>query len=410
MFASFTTLQGQDSGFIYGKVTTIDGKSFTGPIRWGKEEVYWTDMFNASKEENNNLDYLSREDKRSLDEHYDNSHNEWGNRWESRLESWFDNNWTHYDKDNRHDHQFACQFGEMKKLTPTGRERAEITLKNGNRIEIDGSGYNDIGTKIKIMDPELGEVDLSWSRIDEIEFMNTPEVIEDKFGEPLYGTVRTYGGSFTGYIQWDHDERISTDKLDGDTDDSDLSIQFGKIESIERNGSRSSYVVLKSGRKMTLRGTNDVNSENKGIIVTSEKFGRIDIPWEEFKMVTFQKPTDAPKSYGSFGAQNELTGVVKTMDGESLKGKLIFDLDESYDFEILQGKSDDIEYILPFRSVSKISPKNYDNSNVTLKNGETIVLGDGQDVSEKNSGILVFTGKDNPTYVSWNRIKEVSFN
>ena len=49
------TAQAQDTGFLYGKVTTIDNKEYTGAIRWGKEEVYWTDMFNASKEENENL-------------------------------------------------------------------------------------------------------------------------------------------------------------------------------------------------------------------------------------------------------------------------------------------------------------------------------------------------------------------
>ena len=36
----------QDQGFMYGRVTTIDGKSYEGALRWGKEEAYWTDMFN----------------------------------------------------------------------------------------------------------------------------------------------------------------------------------------------------------------------------------------------------------------------------------------------------------------------------------------------------------------------------
>lgn len=410
MFASFTTLQGQDEGFIYGKITTIDGKSFTGPLRWGKEEVYWTDMFNAAKEENTNLDYLSREDKKTLEDQYERSHRDWDDRWSSRWENWFGNSWSYGDRDNRHQHQFSCQFGEMKMIRPTGRERAEITMKNGMRIEIDGDGYNDLATRVKIIDPEIGEVEISWSRIDVIEFEKTPSKIDEKFGEPLFGTVDTYAGSFTGYIQWDHDERVSTDKLDGDTEDSDVSIQFGKITSIERNGSRSSYVVLNSGRKLTLRGTNDVNSENKGIIVTTEKFGRVDIPWDEFKRVTFEKSSEKQKSYESFGAQKELEGVVKTTDGKSLQGKLIFDLDESFDYEVLQGKSDDIEYILPFRAVSKISPKNYDNSNIVLKNGQKLTLGDAQDVSDKNSGVLVFQDKNNPTYVSWDKIEEISFN
>lgn len=410
LFASFTSLQGQDEGFIYGKITTIDGKTFEGPLRWGKEEVYWTDMFNASKEENNNLDYLSREDMRELNEQYERSHNDWGNRWSSRWENWFEDRWSISDRDNRHQHQFACQFGEMKSIRPTGRERAEVKLQSGRIIEIDGDGYNDLATRVKIVDPEIGEIELSWSRIDVIEFMNTPSKIANKFGEPLYGTVETYSGSFTGFIQWDHDERVSTDKLDGDAEDGDVSIEFGKIKSIERNGSRSSYIELNSGRKMTIRGTNDVNSENKGIIVTNDKLVRVDIPWQEFKRVTFNKVGAKMKAYSSFNSQKELQGIVKTVDGKSLTGKLIFDLDESFDYEVLQGKDDDIQYVLPFRMISKISPKNYDNSSVTLKNGEQLILGDTQDVSEKNSGVLVFESNSSPTYVSWDRIEEISFN
>ena len=52
-----------DAGFIYGKVTTIDDNTYTGNIRWGKEEVFWFDMFNSSKPGNENLRYLSAEDR-----------------------------------------------------------------------------------------------------------------------------------------------------------------------------------------------------------------------------------------------------------------------------------------------------------------------------------------------------------
>ncbi|QSE95971.1 hypothetical protein [Fulvivirga lutea] len=401
----------QDQGFIYGKVTTIDGKTFEGPIRWGKEEAYWTDMFNAAKEENNNLKYLSRDEMDQLEERYYRSHTSWGERWGDRWEhkfgNWFNVNWD--DNNNKHQHQFVCQFGDLKSVRPTGRERAEVVLQNGQKFEVDGQGYNDVATDVKIRDKEIGEIKLDWSRIDIVEFMSTPSKLNDKFGEPLYGTVETYGGTFTGFVQWDHDERVSTDKLDGDTEDGDVSIEFGNLKSIEREGFRS-VVVLKSGREMELRGSNDVNSDNRGIVVTSEKLGRVDIPWREFKKVTFISVNEKPKSYDSFKDQNEITGTVKTTDGQTLKGKLIFDLDEEYNYEVVQGMNDDIEYVIPFRSISKIAPKNYDNSSITLKNGETFNLGESQDVTDKNTGILVFQDKNNPTYIVWEKVEEVSFN
>ncbi|MEQ8573712.1 MAG: hypothetical protein RIB63_06600, partial [Fulvivirga sp.] len=158
------------------------------------------------------------------------------------------------------------------------------------------------------------------------------------------------------------------------------------------------------------RGSNDVNSENRGIIVTNDKIGRVDIPWREFKKVTFSKVAEKPKAYSSFKSQKELNASVKTTSGETLSGKIIFDLDEEYDYEVLQGKDDDIEYIIPFKYISKIVPRNYDNSDVTLKNGEKIMLGEGQDVSDMNTGVLVFKDKNRPIYIMWKDIEEISFN
>lgn len=412
LFAAFFTatffvasgLVAQDSGFIYGKLTTIDGDTYEGPLRWGKEEVYWTDMFNASKERNDNIDYLSRDDLRRLERYYERRNSNFGDR----VAGWFDSRWNDSRWNNDYLHQFSCQFGELKSIRMSGRKYVDIELQNGDKFEVNGDGYNDIGSDIKIVDQEIGEMVFRWSRIDKIEFMNTPNKLDDKFGEPLYGTVDTYGGTFTGYVQWDHDERVDTDKLDGDTYDGDVSISFGKLKSIERDGNRS-IVVTNSGREMELRGSNDVNSENRGIIVTTE-FGRVDIPWREFRKVTFSKGNGKMKSYSEFKNQKELTGTVKTAGGDTFTGRIVYDLDETFDYEVLQGKDDDIEYIIPFRYIQKIVPKNYDNSYVVLKSGEKLSLGDAQDVSDKNTGLLVFEGKGDPRYLLWNDIDEVTFN
>lgn len=392
----------QDDGFIYGKITTIDDKSFEGPIRWGKEEVFWTDMFNVAKEENNNLSYLNREQREKLEERH---------HWNNGFVHWVSAKVNYYRSDGYdHTHQFVCQFGDIKSIRPTGRSSVEVTLQNGDKFEFRGEGYNDIGTDVKIIDPEIGEIQFDWGRIEKIEFNSTPK-LPAKFGEPLYGTVETYAGTFTGYVQWDHDERLTTDKLDGDTDDGDLSIDFGNIKSIEREGYSASQVVLKSGRDVELRGSNDVNSENRGIIVTSDKFGRIDIPWDEFKKVTFEeKASGKLRSYGDFGSQKKLEGTVVTRSGESHKGRIIYDLDEESNYEVLQGKSNDIEYIIAFGDIKTITPKNYDFSDVELKNGEKILIGEGQDVSDKNTGILIFAGSGDPVYVSWEDVKEINFN
>ncbi|MEJ0031424.1 MAG: hypothetical protein WDO15_14085 [Bacteroidota bacterium] len=63
------------------------------------------------------------------------------------------------------------------------------------------------------------------------------------------------------------------------------------------------------------------------------------------------------------------------------------------------------------KNIHTITPKNYDYSQVTLRSGQSFLLGDGRDVSEKNAGVLVFQkGKKDPVYISWRRINEITFN
>jgi len=396
----------QDEGFIYGKIYT-DSRTYEGPIRWGKEEVYWVDVFNASKEENDNLHYLSSEERERLDDKL-----AWrnGNIVSSSNWKWF-NFGSRYEFSYKNDftHQFSCQFGEIKSIRLISSKRAEIELQSGLKFDVDGEGYNDIGAELKIIDKEIGEMTIDWRSIDKIEFKSTPAKLEQKFGEPLYGTVETFQGTHTGYIQWDHDERLSTDKLDGDSEDGKVALLFDKIASITPNFNRCK-VVLKSGRELVLRNSNDVNSENRGVIVTNEKGMMIDVPWDELKELKFSKPSGAPPlKYDNFKQQKELSATVTTIEGKTLTGKIIFDLDEQYDFELFQGKNNEIEYAMPMRLIKKITVKN-ESADVTLANGEKLFLKESQDVSDLNQGVLIFVEKERPVYVSWENVKEIQLN
>ena len=390
----------QDEGFIYGRVTTEDGDVYEGPIRWGKEEVYWTDMFNASKKENKNLDYLSNRELDDLeDRYYDRNNN---------LVSRFINiEWN--DNDNRFVHEFSTEFGNIKALRIRSNSRVEVTLKNGDEIDVDGSGYNDIGAKLRVIDKELGTIRISWSNLEKVEFLPTPSRLDENFGAPLYGTVICDLGEFTGYVQWDHDERVGTDVLDGEEDGDDYEIAFSKIASIEKDGFSSSIVTLKSGRELDLRGTNDVDDDNKGIIVTVKGLGRVDIDWDEFEKVNFQEAPGSGPSYSDFSSPKKITGTVEVDNGDMHRGEIIFDLDEEYTFELLNGENDDVKFIIPFRNISEITPRGSYSAHVMIKGGDKLKLEDGQDVSDKNLGVLIKTNGDR-IYVPWDRIETISLN
>ncbi|WP_462248309.1 hypothetical protein [Ekhidna sp.] len=395
----FLCVQAQDDGFIYGKVTTEDGDTYEGPLRWGKEEVYWTDMFNASKKENKNLDYLSNRELDELEDRYDENRNNIVSRFVNI--TWDDNN------EGRFVHEFSTQFGNLKSLEIRSNDRVEVELKNGDYIRVDGSGYNDVGAKITILDKELGKVRLSWGNLERIDFLPTPSNLDQKFGEPLYGTVVCDLGEFTGYVQWDHDERVGTDILDGEEDGDDYEIAFDKIKSIEKDGYSSSLVELKSGRTLDLRGTNDVDDDNKGIIVTVKGLGRVDIDWDEFDKVTFKDAPGSGPSYDSFGSPKKMKGTVEVDNGDTHTGDIIYDLDEEYTFELLNGEDDDVKFIIPFSNIKEITPRGSYSANVILQDGSKLNLEDGQDVTKKNLGILIKTNGDR-VYVPWDRVDKIT--
>lgn len=381
--------------YIYGKVYTDDDEVYEGQIRWGKEEAFWFDHFNSSKPENENLDYLSKKELRSLND----GHNV------SEIKSLF--NWD-VSWGNDHTHSFSCEFGNIKAIEIGRRDRIEVELKNGDKLELEG-GSNDIGTYVQVTDNNIGHIKVDWDRIERVEFMQAPAGYESHYGAPLYGTVEVESGEeFTGYVQWDHDERLANDELNGKNRDGEIDLEFGKIKSIER-GIRSANVTTLSGRTLKLKGTNDVNDGNRGIIVNIPGLGRVDIPWDEFEKVTFSDPKMGVINYADYDAARDIQGSVKTEDGETLSGRIVYDLDEAYQFEILNGKKDDIEYFIPFQLIKSIDPTSRRRTLVTLKSGKEIKLEDSVDVNDDHDGILVFDSGDEPKYIPWYDIEKISF-
>jgi hypothetical protein len=380
-----------NEGFIYGKIYTSNS-TYVGAIRWGGEEVLWTDLFNASKVDESYSKLIPEKDK----------DDEWYNfNWD------FNSIWTNNSATL---HQFTCQFGNIKELIVGSRNNVILKLKNGGEIKVNGEGYNDIGAKIQITDDELGSISIDWDRISRIEFLQTPQKLSKIFGQPLFGTVEgSRREKFTGYLIWDNDERLLVDKLDGEEHGNDVSIKFSDIQSIERDGGGST-VKLNSGRELYLTGSNDVDEGNRGVIISSETGALVKVSWDAFRKVVFTAPSHAPQSYNDFTSPKFLNGTVSRFDGDDLRGRIVFDIDEALDFELIEGRENHIEYNFQFKKVKKITPRNRDFSQVELVSGQSFLLGELRDVSSRNGGVLVFVkGKKDPVYVSWRQVNQITF-
>lgn len=384
---------GGPEGFLYGRVETRSDHTYTGVLRWGTQEFFWDDLFNSDKED---LPYYAD----APDDLRYREARKFG-LMERIIHLAFDRDW-HPSR------QFWARFGDIASIRPDGHDGAVVTMKSGSTYRVEGGG-DDVGGEVRVYDTAFGRVDLSWRNITSIEFLPTPAGVEPP-GTRLWGDVSTRAGAFRGFVQWDAEECVSGDKLDGESDDGDMSIDMGRIRSISRNSRRSSHVVLNDGRSLDLSGTNDVNDSIRGIYVEDPRYGRVEVSWDAFDKVEFKPAPGTGRDYGSYPAATPLAGTVTARGGTTHRGRIVFDLDESEGEEMLNGERDGVEYYIPFSMVASVVRDGRSACRVKLRNGEELLLEDSQDVSADNAGVLVFTSEGaKPVYLAWEDVDRIDF-
>lgn len=382
-------------GLLYGRIVTVEDQELEGVLRWGNEEAFWDDLFISNKPINEGyFSYLSGEELERLS----------GNTPES-LDWSFWSLWKpRYPEGPR---SFRCRFGDISKIIVTGEEQAVIEFKSGRLQEV--SGGTSPGKELHIYDRDDVEKRINWSDIRRVEFSATPQRARAAEVRPLYGIVFTTQGAFEGFIQWDAQERLTTDLLDGKTGARKVSLPFSNIEEIRQDGD-SSLVTLYSGKILKLGGGDDVGPGNHDIIVKSMELGHVRIPWEQFRFARFypEAPRISPP-FLAFQTPALIEGRVKTLEGRELSGRILFDMDEELDLETLEGSKEGIFYHIPIRNIRAITRKNYHVCGVTLRNGDQLFLGKEHDLTDNNWGLLIWTGESDPVYVAWNLIDTIQF-
>lgn len=193
------------------------------------------------------------------------------------------------------------KFKQIERIERISSNASLVVTKDGKEIRLDDSNDVDSGNRgITISDPALGAVIVQWDEFESLELKDPPSSAYPDYddfdgGKELYGTVYDdYGNSHEGYIRWDDDEEYTWEILDGNYRDIEFNIFFSNIKSIERISRRSSRVILWDGREFRLRDSNDVDDDNKGIIVRPTKdYGDEDdmvfLDWDEFEKIEFRR-------------------------------------------------------------------------------------------------------------------------
>ena len=382
-------------GRIHGTVITTDGERYEGLIRWDSNEASWVDMIDCSKE-------LKRSRRRGKDNEHVKSIYVFGVRvGKVRSKGGYDITSA----------QCHVAFGHLEAIEFVEDDSALLIFKSGEKMEVKASS-TDIGDNIRgivVEDRDEGEIELDWDDIERVEFSQGGYEMYSSFGDRLYGTLTTRkGDTFTGWVCWDADEVLSDDILDGEHRNRDREIPFGKIRSIERRSSSSARVTLKNGDEITLKGTNDVDSSNRGISIFVEDFGVVKVDWDEFERIDFEEAS-APVDYARFDGGKLLRGTVHTDSGESYTGNIRWDDDEEYTWEIIDTVFKGVEMDIELGNISTIRRKGCCSAIITLWEGHEFKVKGSNDVDDENKGIFVILDSGEEIEIDWDDFDFVEF-
>jgi len=391
-----TGAQADSGGRIHGRITTVDGEVFEGLIRWDKNEGSWVDFLNGNKE----LSWKSRSNRR----HY-------ADRRKKITIFGIPVGYSDTYEYNSGSAQSGVRFGHISRLEVVDDDAVLLTLKNGKKLELE-NGSTDIGTSIReiiIEDRQEGEIGFDWDDIESIDFQQGASDIVSGFGERLYGTVKTrHGDEFKGWICWDIDELFTEDVIDGEDNRRNRKIKFGALQAIERRNSKSAVLIMKNGDQVVLRGTNDVDDSNRGIVITDLEIGEIVVGWDDFDRLNLEK-APAEARYDRFTGGKYIEGTVSTQDGQKYTGTIKWDDDEEYTWEFIDGYYRDIDFNIEFANIAEIRHKGSRSAEVVLRNGRVFRLRGSNDVDEDNKGIYIEGSDGEEVRIDWDEFESAVF-
>jgi hypothetical protein len=392
-------------GFLYGRVTIGGGATYEGRLRWGRDqEAFWGGYFNGFKDENPWAAYAPPELLRLEPE---------------SLEI-FGIEITRRERSVDLGRPFMARFGDIARIELLGSD-VRVTLKSGTVFDLDYYSFNDFDDGVRVWDDRQGVLDLSPGnvlnlgpeRIRAIDLL--PATGPGTAPLRLYGTVRTRQGDFTGFIQWNRNEGVGVDSLDGRSAGKDLSLRFDTIRAIARNSADGALVTLLDGREIVLSDSRETGRDNLGIYVDDRRYGRVLVSWDAFERLDFSAGGGSGPGYNDFPPGRPLTGLVLTRSGRRLAGRLVYDLDESETTETLDAPLQGVDYTIPFGLIASIvlplsEERDATHAQVTLHNGEHLQLERTGDLGEENAGVLIFVeGSRPPEYVPWTDVERLEF-
>ena len=439
-------LQAQHGDRIWGRVVTEEGESHEGFIhlRGYRSGASWADILRVSREipEQQYQDWL--EATRGGAPHIGTVDLK-GYRitWEEKHPAF------------AQAHRAGIRFGHLAELrideggrrrlvAPTGvslQGRVEVVTRSDHEAEFEPgdsvaqySGYDVTfesvwSHTVVWIDSGGSSVEVHGHDVARIEFGAAPSGSAAPSSPRLYATVEDRNGrSFRGFLTWDRDDVLESHILDGFWEDVpglanpwesgkyERSFGFSDIRSLERTPCFA-RVTLKSDTVMELC-SEPFERDPRPVRISDPALGLIEVEWDAVRILHFE-PSPGTPGYDAFDGGRPLSGTVVTRKGEEIEGRIRWNANEEWSWELLQGSSNDVHFSIEFGNIAHIEREELEGARVTLQDGRSFHLTGGYDVGEDNRGIFIFpvpadgvaAGQPVPEwrYVAWADFREVRF-
>src|SRR5690606_22516175 len=173
---------------LYGTVTVNDGQTFTGSIRWGKQETFLSDIFNAQKIETVGIEHLSKQERSELQDHQPGPQVNLGNV-QITFKSLFGKEIEPPD--------FSVHFGAIKYMAIDDGVFV-ATLHDGTTI-ISNDNANDLTGAVQLKNRQGEQRSYDLDDLKHIEFSQAPADALT-WGDGIYGTITTDSGKLQGRV------------------------------------------------------------------------------------------------------------------------------------------------------------------------------------------------------------------
>lgn len=396
--------QAQSSSRLWGRVETADGSVHEGFIRWDRDQAGWWDLLTGTRPvPTENLRIWRAATGRT--EELPRRVVEVGG---------FRVSWPEDDPDFPSSGASSVRFGQVREIRPAGPDAAELVLRNGEALKLSGGG-TDLGADMRGLAVEVpggSPTEFGWEEVTRIVLDAAPGGVEPE-STRLHGTVTDrWGNRYTGDVTWDRDEVLASDVLNGVRDGrgGEVSFSFSDIEALERTW-EGTRISLRGGGRVELSGSNDVGRGHRGVRVSDPGLGRVDIPWDEFESLRLHAPAEGPIP-DPFRPGERLRGTVTTRSGQSFSGRILWDADEAWSWEALDGSYRGVAFQVEFGMVESVSRRSSRSADVVLRDGRRYELDGSNDVGEENRGILVLPDGDEAgewVLVTWDELAEARF-